>query len=159
MSNQPALSLVLIVGLIQFWLMPTVAWILLKGQRDIAARFWFAGTACHAGTASLFVIQTLLPQVAYLMIGFVLVTMMLALIAESLRRELSSKPTPWGWILSVVLGNAVLLVVLQHLTGDHRMRVVQLAIVSALDLGCCYLLLEVIRAKLAARWRLFWWGF
>jgi signal transduction histidine kinase len=146
-SNQPALSLLLIVGLIQFWLMPTVAWILLKGQRDVAARFWFAGTACYAGTASLFVLQTLLPKVAYLMIGFVLVTMMLALIAESLRRELSSTPTPWGWILSVVIGNAVLLVVLQHLIGDHWMRVVQLAIVSALDLGCCYLLLKVIRAK------------
>jgi hypothetical protein len=145
--NQPALSLLLIVGLIQFWLMPTIAWILLKGQRDVAARFWFAGTACYAGTASLFVIQTLLPKVAYLMIGFVLVTMMLALIAESLRRELSSTPTPWGWILSVVIGNAVLLVVLQHLVGDHWMRVVQLAIVCALDVGCCYLLLKVIRAR------------
>lgn len=147
MINQPALSLLLIVGLIQFWLMPTIAWILLKGQRDVAARFWFAGTACYAGTASLFVLQTLLSEIAYLMIGFVLVTMMLALIAESLRRELSSTPTPWGWILSMVLGNAVLLVVLQHLVGDHWMRVVQLAIVSALDLGCCYLLLKVIRAR------------
>jgi hypothetical protein len=88
-SPHPALSLLLIVGLIQFWLMPAIAWVLLKGQRDTAARFWFAGTACYAGTASLFVLQTLLPKIAYLMVGFVLVTMMLALIAEALRRELS----------------------------------------------------------------------
>lgn len=147
MSPHPALSLLLIVGLIQFWLMPAIAWILLKGQRDIAARFWFAGTACYAGTASLFVLQTLLPKIAYLMIGLVLVTMMLALIAEALRRELSAGPTPWAWIVAVVFGNAVLLVFVQHILGDHRMRVVQLAIVSALDLGCCYLLFKVIRAK------------
>ncbi len=147
MSPHPALSLLLIVGLIQFWLMPAIAWILLKGQRDIAARFWFVGTACYAGTASLFVLQTLLPKIAYLMIGFVLVTIMLALIAESLRRELSATPTPWALIIAVVIGNAVLLVFLQYFLGDDRMRVVQLAIVTALDLGCCYLLLKVIRAK------------
>lgn len=147
MSPHPALSLLLIIGLIQFWLMPTIAWILLKGQRDVAARFWFAGTACYAGTASLFVLQTLLPKVAYLVIGLVLVTMMLALIAEALRRELSATPTPWAWIVAVVTGNAVLLFLLQHLLGDHLMRAAQLAIVSALDLGCCYLLLKVIRAK------------
>ena len=146
-SPHPALSLLLIVGLIQFWLMPAIAWVLLKGQRDTAARFWFAGTACYAGTASLFVIQTLLPKIAYLMVGFVLVTMMLALIAEALRRELSATPTPWAWIFGVVVGNAVLLVFLQYFLGDHPMRVVQLAIVSALDLGCCYLLLKVIQAK------------
>jgi len=147
LSPHPALSLLLIVGLIQFWLMPAIAWVLLKGQRDKAARFWFSGTACYAGTASLFVLQTLLPKVAYLMIGFVLVTMMLALIAEALRQELSSTPTPWGWIALVVIGNAVLLVMLQHYLGDNRMRVVQLGIVSALDLGCCYLLFKVIRAR------------
>jgi hypothetical protein len=93
------------------------------------------------------VLQTLLPKIAYLMIGLVLVTMMLALIAEALRRELSAGPTPWAWIVAVVFGNAVLLVFVQHILGDHRMRVVQLAIVSALDLGCCYLLFKVIRAK------------
>jgi hypothetical protein len=97
-SPHPALSLLLIVGLIQFWLMPAVAWVLLKGQRDTAARFWFAGTACYAGTASLFVLQTLLPKIAYLMVGFVLVTMMLALIAEALRRELSvTARLQWCW--------------------------------------------------------------
>ena len=147
MSPHPALSLLLIVGLIQFWLMPAIAWVLLKGQRDKAARFWFAGTACYAGTASLFVLQTLLPKLAYLMIGFILVTMMLALIAESLRQELSSAPTPWGWIALVVIGNAVLLVTLQHSLGDNWMRVIQLGIVSTLDLGCCYLLFKVIRAR------------
>lgn len=147
MSPHPALSLLLIVGLIQFWLMPTIAWILLKGQRDTAARFWFTGTACYAGTASLFVLQTLIPKIAFLMIGFVLVTMMLALIAEALRRELSASPTPWAWIFAVVFGNAVLLVCLEYFLGDHPMRVVQLAVVSALDLGCCYLLLKVVRAK------------
>jgi signal transduction histidine kinase len=143
----PALSLLLIIGLIQFWLMPAIAWLLLKGQRDIAARFWFAGTACFAGTASLFVLQTLLPSIAYLMIGLSLVTMMLALIAEALRRELSSRPTPWGWITLTVVGNAVLLVAIQQAFGDNPMRMVQLLVVSAMDLGCCYLLVRVAHAK------------
>lgn len=147
MTNQPALSLLLTVGLIQFWLMPMVAWVLLKGQRDSAARFWFAGTACYAGTASLFVLQTVLPKVALLLISFILVTMMLALIAESLRRELSSSPTPWKWMVSVVIGNAALLVLLQEIAGDNVMRAVQLGILSVFDLGCCYLLLKVSRVK------------
>lgn len=59
MNPNPALSLLLLVGLIQFWLMPALAWVLLKGQRDTAARFWFGGTACYALTVSLFVVQTL----------------------------------------------------------------------------------------------------
>ena len=83
MNPNPALSLLLLVGLIQFWLMPALAWVLLKGQRDTAARFWFAGTACYALTVSLFVVQTVLPNTAHLVLSFALVTLMLMLMAES----------------------------------------------------------------------------
>ena len=66
---------------------------MLKGQRDIAARFWFGGTACYAMTVSLFVVQTQMPSTVHLILGYALVTLMLALMFESLRRELHSGPT------------------------------------------------------------------
>ena len=147
MNNNPALSLLLVVGLIQFWLMPALAWVLLKGQRDVAARFWFGGTACYAVTVSLFVVQTVLPGTAHLILSFALVTLMLMLMTESLRRELQSGPTPWGWIAALPMINAAALVMLHHQVGADVARVVQLGIVSALDVGCCALLAAVIRQK------------
>ncbi len=147
MNNNPALSLLLVVGLIQFWLMPALAWVLLKGQRDVAARFWFGGTACYAVTVSLFVVQTVLPGTAHLILSFALVTLMLMLMSESLRRELQSGPTPWGWIAALPMINAAALVMLHHQVGADVARVVQLGIVSALDVGCCALLAAVIRQK------------
>ncbi|MFM8624806.1 MAG: sensor histidine kinase, partial [Betaproteobacteria bacterium] len=147
MNPNPALSLLLLVGLIQFWLMPALAWVLLKGQRDTAARFWFGGTACYALTVSLFVVQTVLPRTAHLILSFALVTLMLMLMAESLRRELRSGPTPWGWIAAVPTINAALLVMLHRQVGDDIARVVQLGIISALDVGCCTLLAALIRQK------------
>lgn len=147
MNPNSALSLLLLVGLIQFWLMPALAWVLLKGQRDTAARFWFAGTACYALTVSLFVVQTILPSTAHLILSFALVTLMLMLMAESLRRELRRGPTPWGWIAVLPTVNAALLVPLHHELGADVARAVQLGIISALDLGCCALLAAVIRQK------------
>jgi len=147
LDAQPALSLLLIVGLIQFWLMPAIAWVLLEGQRDTAAKFWFAGTSCYAMTASLFVVQTLLPKGVFTLVGLVLVTLMLALIAESMRRELRSGPTPWRWIVAVVAGNVLLLMAVERTSGPDMMRAVQLGVVSILDIGCCLLLLAVIRIR------------
>ncbi len=147
MNPNPALSLLLLVGLIQFWLMPALAWVLLKGQRDTAARFWFGGTACYALTVSLFVVQTILPNTAHLILSFALVTLMLMLMAESLRRELQDGPTPWGWIAALPTINAALLVPLHFEVGADEARAVQLGIISALDLGCCVLLAAVIRQK------------
>lgn len=127
--------------------MPTLAWVMLKGQRDIAARFWFGGTACYAMTVSLFVVQTQMPSTVHLILGYALVTLMLALMFESLRRELQSGPTPWGWLTALPVLNAALLFVLEHESSADVARVVQLVIISALDVGGCLLLVVVIRKK------------
>lgn len=127
--------------------MPTLAWVMLKGQRDMAARFWFGGTACYAMTVSLFVVQTQMPSTVHLILGYALVTLMLALMFESLRRELQSGPTPWGWLTALPVLNAALLFVLEHESSADVARVVQLVIISALDVGGCLLLVVVIRKK------------
>ena len=127
--------------------MPTLAWVMLKGQRDMAARFWFGGTACYAMTVSLFVVQTQMPSTVHLILGYALVTLMLALMFESLRRELQSGPTPWGWLTALPVLNAALLFVLEHESSADVARVVQLVIISALDVVGCLLLVVVIRKK------------
>lgn len=127
--------------------MPTLAWVMLKGQRDMAARFWFGGTACYAMTVSLFVVQTQMPSTVHLILGYALVTLMLALMFESLRRELHSGPTPWGWLTALPVLNAALLFVLEHESSADVARVVQLVIISALDVVGCLLLVVVIRKK------------
>jgi signal transduction histidine kinase len=145
LSNHPALSLLLVTGLLLFWLMPAIAWVLLKGQRDVAAKFWFAGTACYAGTALLFVLQSVLPNAITFIFGLSLVPLMLAFLMESLRRELRTTPTPWAWIIALVPFNAVILIVIERQAGIEMMRVVQLVIVTLLDIGCCVLLAVVAR--------------
>jgi C4-dicarboxylate-specific signal transduction histidine kinase len=120
---------------------------MLKGQRDMAARFWFGGTACYAMTVSLFVVQTQMPSTVHLILGYALVTLMLALMFESLRRELHSGPTPWGWLTALPVLNAALLFVLEHESSADVARVVQLVIISALDVVGCLLLVVVIRKK------------
>lgn len=147
MQNNPALALLLTIGFIQMWMMPAMAWSLLKGQRDVAARFWFAGTACYAGTASLFVLGRFAATDATSMFGFLLVTGMLACFAESLRRELQNTPTPWQlWSLALA-ANLGVVVLTDLLWGPEIMRVAQLALISLLDLGLLALLMAVIRRR------------
>lgn len=145
MENHPAISLLLVVGLIQFWLMPAIAWVLLKEQRDTAASFWFAGTACYAGTATLFGLQSIVPSALGAILGLALVILMLCFLMESMRRELWHGPTPWKWIAGTVLSNVALLVWVQGRGDIDLTRVVQLGVISLLDLGCCVLLALVIR--------------
>lgn len=154
MNDQPALFLLLIIGLLQFWLMPAIAWVLLRDKRDVAARFWFAGTACYAGTASLFILQLLVPETVVLMLGLALVPLMLMLLAESLRRELQAGPTPWVWIVGLTMINMGSLIAIDAFAGFEIMRIAQLVIVSVLDIGCL-ILLNAVRRRYRSRALLF----
>lgn len=147
MTDHPALFLLLSVGLLQFWLMPAVAWTLLRGQRDTAANFWFAGTACYAGTVTLFIVQTVAPNRFGAVAGLGLVLLMLAFFAESLRRELVSGRTRWTGIAAVVASCLLATLVVQHAAGPDWARVTQLVLVSVLDAGCCVLLGLVIHRR------------
>lgn len=127
--------------------MPAIAWSLLKGQRDTSANFWFAGTACYAGTASLFVLQTVIPSTINALLGLALVVSMLLLLVESLRRELWAGPTPWVWMVALVVGNCSAMALITWQFGLEPMRVAQLLVVTLLDLVCCALLVRVIRVR------------
>lgn|GEM_PF-1599303 len=145
MNDQPALSLLLLIGLLQFWLMPGIAWALLKDNRDLPAHLWFSGTACYATAVTLFAIQSRYPTIFTINIALSLVVLMLALFAESLRLELQQGPTRWRVIFSAVALNSALLAGIQSITDVDFMRAVQLALVSLLDAGLCVLLWLVIR--------------
>jgi signal transduction histidine kinase len=150
MNSHPALGLLLSIGLIQFWLMPLIAWVLLRDQRDRAAQLWFAGTACYAGTASLFVFQLLLPAGVILMIGLALVALMLMLMIESLRIDLRGGPTPWRWVVGVPVVNVFVLVAVEHEFGLEVMRATQLALISVID-GVCVALIFAARRRHRSR--------
>lgn len=125
--------------------MPAIAWTLLKGQRDTAAKFWFAGTACYAGTVTLFALQTALPSAVNTFFGFGLIALMLAFLAESLRRELYCGPTPWTWIALTVGVSLVIFGYAAYFESAEMARVTQLCIVSLLDVGIVWLLMRVIK--------------
>jgi C4-dicarboxylate-specific signal transduction histidine kinase len=144
-NNHPAISLLLIVGLLQFWLMPAIAWTLLKGQRDTAAKFWFAGTACYAGTVTLFALQTALPHPINTFLGFGLIVLMLVFLAESLRRDLYTQPTPWGWMLSTIGVSLAIFGYAASVASSEMARVVQLCIVCLLDVVIVWLLIRVMK--------------
>lgn len=124
--------------------MPAIAWSLLEGQRDKAATLWFSGTACYAGSATLFVLQTLSPNPLMLIIALSLVALMLCLMYESLRQELAPGSTHWSWIVCFVLGNGIFLFFIQAGYGVHAMRAFQLCIISLCDFICCAMLVLVI---------------
>lgn len=143
MSAQPALLLLLVIGQIQFWLIPVIAWILLKGQRDTAAGFWFAGTACYACAATLFGLQMQVANLDLRVPAFALMSLMVLLFAESLRRELSNRPTPWLPIVAIPLLHAALMTWLDRIGGNDALMLGQLAVMTVLDVGCATLLVAV----------------
>jgi signal transduction histidine kinase len=147
MTHHPAIILLLTIGLIQMWMMPAIAWLLLRGQRDSAAQYWFAGTACYAGTSSLFVLDRFFSADLNTMIGFFLVTCMLACFVASLRLELQNGSNFRPSLPGVVLANVLVIIVVHGLWGMECLRVVELVIFSVLDMGCVYLLLLVARHR------------
>lgn len=100
----PALVVLFLSGLTIFWLTPISAWLMLSGERHPNARWWFAGTAVYAVVATLFVFAARLPTWLSGPVVSALSTSSLLLMLESLRRELSNRPTPWlGYIALLAL--------------------------------------------------------
>ncbi len=91
----PGVVVLLISGLIIFWLTPISAWWMLSGQGDRNARIWFLGTAVYAVAATLFIFGGELPEWLSkpLVNGLALVSVMC--MTEALRRELSDAPPPY----------------------------------------------------------------
>jgi hypothetical protein len=94
-TANPALALLYVSGLILFWLMPLIAWLLLKGQRDTGARYWFSGTASYAVVALLFVFQGADSSLVYSGATSGFSMLMVLLLIESMQYERNGRTPRW----------------------------------------------------------------
>jgi signal transduction histidine kinase len=107
----PAVAVLLLSGLLIFWLTPISAWWMLARPVDIGARLWFSGTAVYALVATLFVFSKALhPLVTGPLVMSLAMASVLCMV-ESIRRELSDQAPPLvsyglglGLHLAIVLG-------------------------------------------------------
>lgn len=91
----PGVVLLLLSGLLIFWMTPISAWWMLSGQQDRNAGIWFAGTAVYALAASVFVFGSGLPVFVRVSLNAWLALVSVLFLFESLRRELSAAAVPW----------------------------------------------------------------
>lgn len=91
----PGVQLLLLSGLVIFWLIPLSSWLMLRGQRDRNANLWFMGTAIYSVVASLFVFGNAMPPMVRGPLMMSLTFACLLCLVESLRREVSLRPCPW----------------------------------------------------------------
>ena len=91
----PAIALVFTIGLVINTLAPFLAWVLLGQQRDDKARLWYRGAFLYAVNTLFFVLQYVLPPWVAFGVGNTMSVLMLFLMIESLRRELSQQKPQW----------------------------------------------------------------
>jgi C4-dicarboxylate-specific signal transduction histidine kinase len=91
----PGVQLLLLSGLVIFWLIPFSSWLMLRKYRDQNANLWFIGTAIYSLVATLFVFGSALPVQLRGPLSMTLAFSSLLCLAESLRRETSDRPCPW----------------------------------------------------------------
>jgi C4-dicarboxylate-specific signal transduction histidine kinase len=133
MSQDPALGLLLACGLAIFWLIPLSAWLMLEGRHDLNARLWFGGTLCYAVAGLLFALQGSVPPWLTATLAPAFATATVLLMSEALRRERSTRPTRWVWLLALVAAEVVVLALL-HASGLGAVgRSLHLALITVLD--------------------------
>jgi signal transduction histidine kinase len=143
--GNPALQLLLVSALVLFWLMPLSAWLMLSGRRNLNANIWFAGTACYALAALVFVLRESVPG------GFILTSVLstatVLLLLESLRRETDASPAPWKPGLGLLLAEAAVLGLLEHRgTAPSVGLALHLLLLTVLDMLLLGRLLRLRRA-------------
>lgn len=94
-TPHPAIALVFTIGLVINTLAPLLAWVLLGRQRDDKARLWYLGAFLYALNTFFFVLQYVLPAWVAFGVGNSMSVLMLFLMIESLRRELSNQKPQW----------------------------------------------------------------
>lgn len=97
-ANHPAIALVLLVGLTIIAMVPLLAWVTLGNGRDKKANLWFLGMFFFVVNVALFAMQFFLP--AWLAFGVANTgsVVMMVLMTESLRREISETKANWEWL-------------------------------------------------------------
>ncbi len=101
----PATSLLLITALILYWLLPLVAWWMLRGRRDDKARLWFLGAAAYSMATTVFALAIGQRSPVVWAVTFMFGILSALLMIESLRRESQADSrwrVPWMVTLGIV---------------------------------------------------------
>ena len=146
--QHPAVQLLLISGLIIFWLIPLTSWLMLRGQRDVHANLWFLGTALYSLVATLFVFAQFLPAWVTGSLSGTLSLLSVLLMMDSLRREVSPRPAPWRYYAVALLGLLLTLSALMQWSAEEaQWRVTHLLIISLVELHLVALTNRIRRQK------------
>lgn len=136
----PGVQLLLLSGLMIFWLIPLSSWLMLSGQRDRNATLWFAGTGINAVAASLFVFGKWLPPLLTGPLLSALTLLTVFMLVESLRRELPLPRVPrWLYGLLVAIHFAQLAILLEVGLYDIPGRVVHMLVLSSVEIYLIWL--------------------
>ena len=114
--DHPGVQLLLLSGLVIYWLIPLSSWLMLRREGDRNARLWFTATGVYSLVATLYVFKSWTPELigTPVMAGLGLASVLLML--ESLRRELPAAAPRSLYGYGVLCGlDALLLVVLRLL--------------------------------------------
>jgi signal transduction histidine kinase len=147
-TEHPSFALLLISGLLIFWLIPISSYLMLRGQRDRNAEIWFSGAWIYALVVTLFVFGAGLPRWLAGPVTQTLVVVSVLCFLEALRRELGNAPAPNRIYAGLALGDLLLLLGLQQL--DLYLdwgRGFNLLLIGAIDLAVAGWALRVRQLK------------
>ena len=88
-TPHPAIELIFLISLVIINLMPLMAWLLLRAERDGPCKLWFLGTVLYAGNGWFFTLQFILPTWLSFGVGNSLSVAMQFLMIEALLQEFS----------------------------------------------------------------------
>jgi C4-dicarboxylate-specific signal transduction histidine kinase len=153
-QHHPALALLLISGLIFFWVIPLSSWWMLRDLKDKNANFWFLGTLLYALAATLFIFNIPLPLFFKSAAVSTLALMAVLCMLESQRLEISNKPTAWPAYLILIVIYFGLLATLQQLPEYADIaRSAHLLFLSAVEIYLIFVTNQVRRkTKSRALW-------
>ena len=150
----PAVQLLLLSGLMIFWLIPLSSWLMHSGQRDRNANLWFLGTGMYSVAVSLFVFSRFFPPILYGPMVNALALLAVLLMVGSMRHELPLPSiSPWVFGLAVLMDFALLVTLFWLDLYEVHGRVMQLLMMSAVEV---YLLVLCNRVRRLHRSKALW---
>lgn len=117
-------NLLLITGLVMFWLIPLLAWAMFDEKGQLTAKFWLAGMLTYAIVVTFFVVGAYLPSWCA-NLGMTFSTATLLLFGEAIRLEYQNSKTDWTLNAAIVLAQYCLTMFLwsQNLHADVNIPV------------------------------------
>ena len=131
----PAVIVLFLSGLAIFWLTPITAWWMLSDRQDRNASIWFSGAALYALVSTIFVFGAYISPTTRVLINSALSSASILCLLESLRREISERPTPWQRYTTILLVEIVLLALVNwQFQNNEICQAVHLFIISSIEI-------------------------